>query len=152
MRETKKRGAIFVAQIATGVQMLLHEFFPQIFVIGDQIERGRQAEVMSVIGQQLHAEAVDGAEESAIEGGVNFRPSHLLQNAMARALLHFIGGAMRERDHDESRQNFFGLWRKRDLHDALGDGVGFAGAGRGDDGKIALDFFGKAAALGMIAR
>ena len=91
-------------------------------------------------------------KKRAVESGVNFRPAHLLQNAMTSALLHFIRGAMRERDHDEARQNFFGLRRKRDLHNALGDGVGFAGAGRGDDGKIALDFFGETAALGMVAR
>jgi hypothetical protein len=107
---------------------------------------------MSVIAQQLHAEAVDSAEKSAVEGGVNFRPPHLLQNAMASALLHFIRGTMRERDHNKARQNLFCLRRKRDLYDALGDGVGFAGTGCGDDGKIPLDFSGKAAALGMIAR
>ena len=53
---------------------------------------------------------------------------------------------MGERDHNQPGQNFLGLWRKRDLYNALGDGVGLAGSCRGDDGKIALDFFGKATA------
>ncbi len=103
-REPQEGGAIFLRKRAADLRLLLHKFRPEILVIGEQIERRGQAEVVAVIVQELEAEGVNGAEPGAIEGRENFRRGSAAQNLFARALLHFIGGAIGESDDDEARQ------------------------------------------------
>ena len=68
--------------------MLLNECFPKFLIIlRDEIERRRQAKIVPVVREQLHAEAVDGAEEGAVEGGLNFRRAMLFENALSCPLL-----------------------------------------------------------------
>ena len=57
----------------TEAGLSLDEIPPKIVVIDQQLERRGQTKMMSVIGQQLHAERVDSAEEGAVESGLHFR-------------------------------------------------------------------------------
>ena len=70
------------------------------------IERARQAEMMAVLAQQPHAEAVDGAEEGAVERGEHLERHVGFDDALPRALLHLGGGAVRVGHDDERRQPF----------------------------------------------
>jgi hypothetical protein len=106
---------------------------------------------MAVIGEQLHAEAVDRSKEGAIESGLNFVRAMLLQNALSCSLLHLIGGAVSKSYDDEVREDFDGVPALGQLDDALANRVGFARAGGRDHGKIAIEFFGESAPGGMIA-
>ena len=80
--------------------------------------------------------------------GTRFRE----ENLFARALLHFIGGAVCESDHDETRQRAQGIGCLRNLRDAIGDGARFAGTSRGDDGEIAVERLRETIACRLIAR
>src|SRR3954462_11883003 len=72
--ETEECRACFGAQVTTDLMMLLNECFPKFVVIlGNQIEWSRKTEIMAIVCKQLHAKAVDGAEESSIECDLNFR-------------------------------------------------------------------------------
>src|SRR4029434_5210783 len=67
-RQPEKSRARFRAQVPADMMMFLDKCFPKFFIIlPNEIKRRRQTQVMSVIRQQLHAEAVNGAKESAIE-------------------------------------------------------------------------------------
>ncbi len=81
--------------------MLLHELIPEIFVVGDQFQVRRQAEVMSVRCEQLYAEAVNRTKVSAIERLDDFQGKSGLENPLASALLHLIGGAVGVGDDDQ---------------------------------------------------
>ena len=107
---------------------------------------------MAVVREQLHAEAVDGAEESAVEGGLNFRRAMLFENALSCPLLHLVSGAMSKRDYDELWQNIEGVSGPREVRDTLGNRVSFAGTGGGDHREIAVEFLGEAPPGRMIAR
>ena len=68
---------------------LLHKFLPEIVIIAEQLERRGQAEIMTVIGQQLHAKRVDRAEESAIERRLNFRAQIFREQELPRCAAAF---------------------------------------------------------------
>ena len=106
---------------------------------------------MTIVREQLHAEAVNSAEESAIERGLNCGRTMLFKNALPGSLLHLVGGAMGKSDHNKFRQDIEGVSGLGEMNDALGDRVGFARAGGRDHGEIAVEFFGESAPGGMIA-
>ena len=88
------------------LRVLLHELAPQFFVVGDEFQICRQAEMMAVGREQLHAEAVDRAEERAIERFDNFQGKSRLEDPLSGALLHLICGAIGVSDNDQLRQSF----------------------------------------------
>jgi hypothetical protein len=53
----------------------------------------------------------------------------LLKNALPCSLLHFIGSPMGECHYNKLRQDIVGIFGSGEVHDALGDCLGFAGAG-----------------------
>ena len=112
---------------------MLHEIVPEILVVRDYIERRRQAKVVAVTFQQPNAEAVDGAEKSAIERGQKIERNTGSQNLRACALLHLVRGAVCERDYDKLGKTFLGMSILRDLHNSICDCARFAGTGRRDD-------------------
>ena len=133
--------------------MFLEKCFPEFFIIlRDEIEWRGKTQIMAVVCQQLHAEAVDGAKESTIKGRLNRGRTMLFQNALPCSLLHFVGRAMGKRDHDKLRQYIEGIAGPGELDDALGNCVGFARTGGSDHGEIAVEFFGETAPGGMVAR
>ena len=151
-RQAKEGSAVFRIQTVADMGVLLNEFFPELIVVCDQLERCRQTEIMPVAGEQAHAEAVDRPEKGAIESSLDFGRPLFFENALPGALLHFVGSPVRERDHDKSRQDLEGAGRASDLHHSLGDRMRLAGARGSDDREIAVEFFGETAPLGMIVR
>ena len=73
------------------------------------------------------------------------------QNLFARALLHFVRGAIGEREDNETRQRAHRIGRLRELRDAIGHGARLAGTGCGDDGEIAVERLRKTIAGCLIA-
>src|ERR1700726_3420046 len=66
-RETEERGAGLRAQVPADVMMLRNECFPKLLIVfRDEVERRRQAKIVAVVREQLHAKAVNGAEEGAV--------------------------------------------------------------------------------------
>ena len=88
--------------------------------------------------EKLDAEAVNRAEERAVESLEYFQRQAGFENFLPRALLHFVSGAIRVGDNDQLRQPVECTSISRDLDDAIGDGTGFAGAGRCSYGKIPI--------------
>ena len=84
----------------------MHELVPELCVISDQLKVRWQAKMMSVRGKQFHAEAVDRAEKGATKCFDDLERKAGFKNALARALLHLIGGAIGIGDDDELRQTF----------------------------------------------
>ena len=76
----------------------------------------------------------------------------LFENALPCSLLHLVRGAMGKGDHDKLGQDLKGVFGSGELDHALGYRLGFAGTGGGDDGEIAVEFFGKAPPGGVIER
>ena len=111
---------------------------PQIFIVSDELQVRGQAEMMSVGREQLHAEAVDRAEESAVERLDDFQGEPGLEDALPGALLHLIGGAIGVGDNHELRQAFEGERAAREFDDPIGDRPRLARTGRGDDRKIPI--------------
>ena len=81
--------------------LLLHELVPQFFVIGDQLEAGRQAEVMAVRGQEFDAETVNGTEERSIECFDYLQRKTCFENLFPGALLHLVCRAIGVGDDDQ---------------------------------------------------
>src|SRR5438876_554569 len=135
------------------MMMLLDKCFPEFFIIlRDEIERRRKAKIMAVVCQQLHAKAMNRAKESTIKGGLDCGRTMLFENALPCSLLHLIGGAMGKRDYYKLRQDLEGLLGSGELHDALGNRLGFARTGGSDHREIAVEFFGEPASGGIVAR
>ena len=133
--------------------MFLNKCFPEFFIIlRDEIELRGKTQIMAVVCKQLHAKAVNRAKESAIKSGLKRGRAMLLENALACSLLHLIGGAVSKRDHDELRQGHEGFLGFGELHDTFCNCLGFARAGGGDHGEIAVEFFGEPTSGGMVAR
>ena len=116
------------------------------------LELRRQAEVMPVLAEQLDAQAVDGAEEGAIESGEHLERHAGFEDALPRPLLHLRGGAIRVGDDDQRGQPIAGVLVLREGHDAVGDGAGLAAAGGGHDGEVAIQLVDEAVALRLIVR
>src|SRR6266705_6020816 len=132
--------------------LALHKFLPEVVVVAQQFERRWQTEIMTVVGQQFHAEGVDRAEEGVIECGLHLRSQFLFENDLPRALLHFVRGAICESDDDQARQNFRSVDRTRDRQDALRDRSGLARTGRCDDRKISIQFIGESRASRFVTQ
>src|SRR5436190_22868115 len=133
--------------------MFLDKCFPKFFIIlRDEIERRGKPQIMPVVCQQLHAEAVNRAKESTIKGGLNRGRAMLFENALPCSLLHLIGGAVGKCDNDKFRQDLEGVFGSGELHDALGNCLGFARARGSDNGEITVKFFRELASGGMVAR
>jgi hypothetical protein len=98
---------------------------------------------VAVVCQQLHAKAVNCAEESTVECSLNFGRAMLGKNALSRPLLHLVGGAMSKGNDNEFWQDFESVSGSSKMDDPLGDGVGLARAGSGDHREIAVEFFGE---------
>ncbi len=150
-REAQERGAIFRRERTANADLLLDELIPEIVVVRDQFERCRQAEIMPMVIQELEAEGVNGAKPGAIKGGQDFRPRLRAQNLFARALLHFVGGAVRESEDDETGQRRQCIGCLRQVRDAVGDGARLARTGCGDDREVAVERLREALARGLIA-
>ena len=107
---------------------------------------------MAIVPEQLHAEAVNRAEERAIESGLNGRRPMFFENALPCPLLHFVGSAMGKGDDDKVRQDVDGVCGSRELDDALSDRVRFARAGGSDHGKIAIELSSEPAPGRMVSQ
>src|SRR5262249_32207799 len=105
---------------------------------------------MAVRDEKLHAKTVDRAKEGAIESCQEIGRRALFENTLARALLHFVRGAVGEGDHHQPWQPFRSL--PRNLYDPFRDRCRFARPGGGDHGKIPLQFRDETVALRLILR
>ena len=103
-REPQERGAIFRRERTADVCLLLDEFIPEIVIVRDQLEWRGQAEIVPVVIQQLEAKSVNGSEPGAIERRQNFGLRLCKKDLFARALLHFVRGAVGESENDETWQ------------------------------------------------
>src|SRR5207249_7103269 len=104
----------------------------------------RQAETVSMRGEQFHAESMNRSEKPASERFHGFQRQFGIEDLLSRSLLHFIGSAIRVGDDDELRQPFERtLWTSRDLDDAIGDRACLARPGRSDDREIAVQLTSK---------
>src|SRR5206468_4714373 len=65
--EPQQCTAIFLRKGTANARLLLHELAPEIFVFGQQFERRRQAEIVSVFVQEFETEGVDRSEPGTIE-------------------------------------------------------------------------------------
>ena len=108
--------------------------------------------MMPVLAEKLHAKAVDRAEERAVKRSQNIERDARVEDALARALLHLVGGAIGESDDDERGQQILGARVAGDGGDAIGDGARLAAASRCDDGKISIKVGDEAVALRLIDR
>ena len=99
---------------------------PELVVILEQLQRGRQPKMVPMIGEQLEAKAMNGAEEDAIKRSKHFKRNALFQNFLPGPPLHFIGRAVGEGHHRRSRQYFSRVRSERDLDDPVRDGPCFA--------------------------
>src|SRR5437867_13199812 len=109
--------------------ILLNECLPKFFVIfGNKIERRRQSKIMAIVGEQLHAEAMNRAEEGAIERGLDCWRALFFENPLSCSLLHLIRCAMSESHDHKLRQDFDSVSALCQLNDALANRVGFARA------------------------
>ena len=133
--------------------VLLEKFRPQrgVFAFVEVLEQPRQAEVMAVLAEQPHAQAVDRAEERAVERGEHLGGNVGLDDALPRALLHLGGGAVRVGHHHERGQPFARVLVPRQRHDAIRDRARLAAAGGGHDGKVPLQLRDEAVALRLVA-
>ena len=107
---------------------------------------------MSVVAQKPYAKTVDRPEKCAIEGRDNIERNARFQDFLSRAPLHFVRCAVGERNYDQPGQPLEGARAACDLHDAIGDGARFSGAGRSEHGEIGLKFAAKTFALRAIER
>jgi hypothetical protein len=69
---------------------------------------------------------VNRAKESTIKSSLKRGRTMLSENALPCSLLHLIGRTMGKGDHDKLRQDLKGVFRLGELHDALGNCLGFA--------------------------
>src|SRR4051794_14514315 len=98
--------------------MLLNEGLPQFLVVlRHKIEGSWQAKIMPVVGQYLHAKAVNRPEECAIERGLHRRRAMLLQNQLPCPLLHFVRRAMGKSHDDQPRKDVERVRSASVLHD-----------------------------------
>ena len=79
---------------------------PELVVILEQLQRGRQPKMVPMIGEQLEAKAMNGAEEDAIKHFQTSSETRWFQNFLPGPPLHFIGRAVGEGHHRRSRQYF----------------------------------------------
>src|SRR4030095_4344011 len=107
---------------------------------------------MTEVGQELHAERMDRAEEGTVERSLHFLSQVFLEQSLPRPLLHFVRRTIGEGDDDQAWQNFSGVRRTRDRQNALRDRGGFARTGRRDYRKIAIQFSAKTSTRGFVAR
>jgi hypothetical protein len=142
-REPQKLRAIFRGKRAADLGLLLNKFVPEIVIIGDQLERRGQAEVVAIVVQQLETKGVNGSKPGAVECRQDFGLRFRKKNLGPRALLHFIGGAIGEGEDNETRQHLLGIAGLREPRYAIGHGTGFSGARRRDHGKIPVERLGK---------
>ena len=75
---------------------MLDKFAPNFIIVGDDLERRRQTEVVPIALEQPHAEAVDRPEKSAIERGQDLEWDPGLQYFSASALLHFVRSTLQQ--------------------------------------------------------
>src|SRR5438034_11285746 len=106
---------------------------------------------MTEVGQEFHAKRMDCAEKGAVEGSLHFLLQMFLEQSLSGALLHFVRRTIGEGDDDQTRQNFRGIRRTRDRQNAFGDRSGFAGTGRCDYRKVAIQLTGKTSAYRFVA-
>jgi len=130
---------------------LLDEFLPKVLVVRNQFERRWQAEVVPVIGQQLHAERVNRAEERAIESAHHFGREFVFENLLASTLLHLVRCAIRKSYDNETGQDISRVWGAGDLQNAICDGARLPRTGRSYDGKITVEFIRESTSVGLVA-
>ena len=117
----------------TDLGLLLHEFVPQIVIVGDRFESRGQTETMPIRREQFHAKRVDRSEIRATKCFHYLQRQSGFENPLSCPLLHFIRGAICVGHHDELRQPFeCTVTLFRDLEDPLSDRACLARAGGSD--------------------
>ena len=139
LHQPQKQTSIFVVQRAADRRLLLDEFIPQIVIIGDQFEPCRKTKTMTVPSEQLHTKRVDRSEERAAKRVDRFQRQAGFKNAVSRALLHFVRGAVRVGDDNQLGQPLCrALWIFRNLDDPIRDRARFARTGGSDYREIRI--------------
>src|SRR5205814_8070609 len=93
-------------------------------------------EMMSMRREQFHAEGMNRSEKRATERFHGFQRQASFEDSLSRALLHFIGCAIRVGNDHELWQPFERtLWTARHFDDPIGDRARFPGTRRSDDRK-----------------
>ena len=117
--ETKELVPIF-STASDRPASAVEELAPEIFVVGEQFERRRQAEVVAVFVQQLETERVNGAEPGAIEGAREFPARGWARNISSRARCCISSAARFAKVRTTSRGRASSASRRLcELHDAV---------------------------------
>jgi len=116
LRRPRSSSHHAIAHVAETAQIFRRQVWPTVGLLNNYFHnsssslitsrRASSPEMMSVERSKVLRETVDHAENCRLKTRSTFREWQPRSKIRCRALLHFVGGAIRERDHDQARQPF----------------------------------------------